>query len=102
MPHLRSWHAGSWRLVPGQRLHYRQWEQEAVLFNDLSGDTHLLDADALAVLLAVQGGAADLASLRLALGAQVDAGAGDAEEADAALYALLEQLASISLIERRT
>lgn len=106
MPHLRSWHAGSWHLLPGQRLEYRQWEQEAVLFNDLSGDTHLLDADALAVLLAVQGGAADLASLRLALGAQddagADAGADDDEEADAALYALLEQLASISLIERRT
>ncbi|NHZ91379.1 HPr-rel-A system PqqD family peptide chaperone [Massilia sp. CCM 8733] len=92
MPHAPSWH-----VLPGQRLHYRQWEQEAVLFNDLSGDTHLLDADALAVLLAVRDGAAGLAALRAALGAEDDAEG----EADCALQALLEQLASIDLIEQR-
>ncbi|MDQ1830131.1 HPr-rel-A system PqqD family peptide chaperone [Massilia scottii] len=80
----------SWHVLPGQSLRYHSWDQEAVLFNDLSGDTHLLDADALALLLAVKGGAADLAALRLAL----DAG----DEADPALLALLEQLAGISLI----
>jgi PqqD family protein of HPr-rel-A system len=90
----------SWHIVPGQRLQYRQWEQEAVLFNDLSGDTHLLDPDALAVLLAVQGGAVDMAALRAALGAQED-DADDPGAVDAALQALLEQLVSISLIEQR-
>ncbi|HEX8613370.1 MAG TPA: HPr-rel-A system PqqD family peptide chaperone [Telluria sp.] len=94
MPHLPSWH-----IVPGQRLQYRQWDQEAVLFNDLSGDTHLLDADALALLLAVQAGASDLAALRTALRADDDPESED--EADAALQALIEQLASISLIEQR-
>lgn len=88
MPHALSWH-----VLPGQRLHYRQWEQEAVLFNDLSGDTHLLDADALALLLAVRDGAADLAALRAALGAD--------DDADDTLQAMLEQLAAISLIEQR-
>lgn len=88
MPHALSWH-----VLPGQRLQYRQWEQEAVLFNDLSGDTHLLDADALALLLAVRDGAADVAALRAALGAE--------DEADDVLQALLEQLAAISLIEQR-
>ncbi|UOD32350.1 HPr-rel-A system PqqD family peptide chaperone [Massilia violaceinigra] len=88
MPHAPSWH-----ILPGQRLHYRQWEQEAVLFNDLSGDTHLLDADALALLLAVRDGAADLAALRAALAAD--------DDADDELQALLEQLAAISLIEQR-
>ncbi len=88
MPHALSWH-----VLPGQRLQYRQWEQEAVLFNDLSGDTHLLDADALALLLAVRDGAGDVAALRAALGAE--------DEADDVLQALLEQLAAISLIEQR-
>ena len=88
MPHALSWH-----VLPGQRLQYRQWEQEAVLFNDLSGDTHLLDADALALLLAVRDGAADVAALRAALGAE--------DEADDVLQAMLEQLAAISLIEQR-
>lgn len=92
MPHAPSWH-----VLPGQRLQYREWDQEAVLFNDLSGDTHLLDADALALLLAVRDGAADLAALRLALG--VDAA--DGAQADAALHALLAQLAAICLIEQR-
>lgn len=93
----------SWHIVPGQRLQYRQWEQEAVLFNDLSGDTHLLDPDALAVLLAVHSGATGMAALRAALGAQEDeAGAvEEVDEVDAALQALLEQLVSISLIEQR-
>lgn len=88
MPHALSWH-----VLPGQRLLYRQWEQEAVLFNDLSGDTHLLDADALALLLAVRDGAADVAALRAALAAD--------DDADDELQALLEQLAAISLIEQR-
>ncbi|CUI06511.1 HPr-rel-A system PqqD family peptide chaperone [Massilia antarctica] len=82
--------ASTWHVLPGQSLRHHSWDQEAVLFNDLSGDTHLLDADALAVLLAVQGGACDLAALRQAL----DAG----DEAEPALQALLAQLASISLI----
>lgn len=90
MPHVLSWH-----ILPGQGLQYRQWDQEAVLFNDLSGDTHLLDADALALLLAVRDGAADLAALRAALGAEDD------DEANAALASMLEQLAAISLIEQR-
>ena len=32
-----------WRLAPGQRLVHRCHDGECVLFNDLSGDTHLLD-----------------------------------------------------------
>ncbi|MDM5176063.1 HPr-rel-A system PqqD family peptide chaperone [Massilia sp. DJPM01] len=82
----------SWHVLPGQSLRYRSWDQEAVLFNDLSGDTHLLDADALAVLLAVRAGAHSVAALRLALGAA------DEEDADGALQALLDQLAGIALI----
>lgn len=49
-----------WRLVPGQLLRARQWDGEFVLYNDLSGDTHLIDAAAMDFLLQLQaGGAAD-------------------------------------------
>jgi PqqD family protein of HPr-rel-A system len=112
MPHSTPGQLLSWQLSPGQRLDYRQWDQEAVLFNDLSGDTHLLGADALALLLAIQGGAADLDALRAALAAahaqhgdenayENAHGDAQADAADAALYELLEQLASIALIEQR-
>lgn len=43
-----------WRLAPGQRLQYRCWDGECVLYNDLSGDTHLLDEFALALLAQLQ------------------------------------------------
>ena len=32
-----------WRLAPGQRLLHRCWDGECVIYNDLSGDTHVLD-----------------------------------------------------------
>ena len=43
-----------WRLAPGQRLLHRCWDGECVLYNDLSGDTHLLDEFALALLQQLQ------------------------------------------------
>jgi PqqD family protein of HPr-rel-A system len=48
--------ASSWRLVPGQALLYRGWDGAFVLYNDLSGDTHLLSDDAMALLLALRDG----------------------------------------------
>jgi PqqD family protein of HPr-rel-A system len=32
-----------WRIVPLDRLAWRTWEHETVIYNDLSGDTHLLE-----------------------------------------------------------
>lgn len=48
--------ASSWRLVPGQALLHRGWDGAFVLYNDLSGDTHLLSDDAMALLLALRDG----------------------------------------------
>jgi hypothetical protein len=45
-----------WRLVPGQSLLHRGWHDACVLFNDLSGATHLLGNVALALLLALRDG----------------------------------------------
>lgn len=40
-----------WQLMPGLALRYRTWDNETyVLYNNLSGDTHLTDAAAIEVL----------------------------------------------------
>ena len=46
----------SWRLVPGQALLHRGWDGAFVLYNNLSGDTHLLAEEAMLLLLALRDG----------------------------------------------
>jgi PqqD family protein of HPr-rel-A system len=84
----------SWRLSAGQRLRRRQWDGECVLYNDLSGDTHLLGADALELLLALHAGPADTDALERRLLA-----AGLAAADDAGVATLLEDLERLALIE---
>ena len=52
-----------WRLVPGQALLHRGWDDACVLYNDLSGDTHLLSGDAMRLLLALRDDDVDDAEL---------------------------------------
>ena len=33
----------AWQISALRRLHWRYWHDEAVVYNDTSGDTHLLD-----------------------------------------------------------
>ncbi len=86
-----------WRITPGQSLHFRQFDDECVLYNTLSGDTHLLSDTAIHVLSVLQRGAAsraDLcASLAAALACPQDA------ELDAECEALLATLAGYFLIQ---
>lgn len=83
-----------WRLAPGQLLQHRAWD-EVVLYNNLSGDTHLLSLDSLDTLLALQ--AAPLAEADL-----IAVLAGD-EPADAAfadaVRAVLAELQKLTLVE---
>ena len=43
--------AVTWRLVPADSLCWREWAGELVVFNDLSGNTHLLNPLAGLVLM---------------------------------------------------
>jgi len=71
-----------WRLLPGQVLLHKSWGEEAVIYNDVTGATHLLDAGALELLTALQEGSVT------------------AEEfADADVIELLEQLARLDLVQ---
>ncbi len=86
-----------WRITPGQALRFRQFDDEIVLFNDLSGDTHLLGESAMHLLSLLQHGPATrgamFASLADAHGCTADAAF--EEEADV----LLASLAGYFLIE---
>lgn len=86
-----------WRLAPGQRLRRHAWQQEYVLYNDLSGDTHLLPDSTVELLLALQRAPASAESLAAALRAMFDA---DAAAIDgAAIEAVLAELVPLALVE---
>ncbi|NML60357.1 HPr-rel-A system PqqD family peptide chaperone [Massilia sp. RP-1-19] len=65
-----------WQLTQGQLVRHMICGDEAVLYNELSGDTHLVDSDVIAVLLALRAGAAGVPELCARLDAGADAAAG--------------------------
>ena len=86
----------AWRLIDGQVLRYRVWDDEAVLYNDLSGATHLLGPAALCVLEALRSGPAPATALASRL---LDEFEIDDATIGAELAALLDELSGLSLIE---
>lgn len=85
-----------WRVVPGQTLAFREWDGEAVLYNDLSGNTHLLDGGAIDVLQALRPGPADAATLAARLAGHADA---DGDDLSAVIEDIVTMLASLDLVE---
>ena len=85
-----------WRLAPGQRLLHRCHDGECVLFNDLTGDTHLLEEAVVALLATLHGAPATAAVLAGNDGLP-------ASDADPDLLAELDEvladLAALSLVE---
>jgi PqqD family protein of HPr-rel-A system len=86
----------TWRLMRGQSLAYRCWNDETVLYNDLSGATHLLGPAALCLLEALRPGPAAVAALASRLRAEFEI---DDEALGDELDALLGELSRLSLIE---
>jgi len=83
--------------MPGQTLQHRCWDDEYVLYNALSGDTHLLSPPAIHLLQQLQQAPAAEAALQDALchAFEFDDGADPARET----ALLLDQLKKLSLIE---
>ena len=52
-----------WRIPPDLELHFRSWDEEFIVYNSGSGDTHLLTALAAEILLALQESPAAAADL---------------------------------------
>lgn len=88
-----------WHLIPGQALRHRGWNDEFVVYNDLSGDTHLLGADAMQLLLLLKAGPKHEQALQSAI-FPPDADADPDAERDA-VRSLLHTLGAIALIEER-
>jgi PqqD family protein of HPr-rel-A system len=86
-----------WQLHPAQSLRLRCWDDEAIVYNDCSGDTHLVSASAADVLTRLAQCPADEASLA----AQCAAAWGMADDAElrAQLHELLSALKRLSLVE---
>lgn len=81
-----------WKLIEGQTLTHRGWDDEYVVYNDLSGDTHLLGGDAMQVLLHLRMAPSDDEMLAAAF----QVGPGERE----ALAVMLAELCTLSLVER--
>jgi PqqD family protein of HPr-rel-A system len=86
-----------WCLRPGQTLQYRQWDGECVLYNDLSGDTHLLGDGAIELLLALRRAPATKQALATVLQAEFDI---DPAELVHETDTLLRDLQHLALIDR--
>ena len=85
-----------WRVIPGQALACRCWDDETVLYNDLSGATHLLGPAAACLLEALRSGPAAEPALAAALRAEFDL---EEDSLPHELGRLLDDLARLDLIE---
>lgn len=86
-----------WRITPGQALRFRQFDDEIVIYNDLSGDTHLLGDSGMHLLSVLQHGPATRAALLASLAGALECAADAAFDSE--LDALLADLAGYFLIE---
>jgi PqqD family protein of HPr-rel-A system len=87
----------TWSLRPGQTLQHRHWDGETVLYNDLSGDTHLLGEAAIVLLQALRTGPATHAALTAVLKDEFEAGD---DELGAEAESLLEHMKRLFLVDR--
>jgi PqqD family protein of HPr-rel-A system len=85
-----------WRVIPGQSLRYRQWDDDTLLYNDLSGATHLLGPAALCLLETLRPAPAAEAALAGALRAAFEV---DEDALEDELAGLLASLVRLDLIE---
>lgn len=86
----------TWRLKSEGGLHFQSWDEEVVVYNDLSGDTHLLGPVAAQILVELNTAPADkerlLSSLFMSCMSEVD---GLEQELDI----ILQNLHALALIE---
>ena len=86
-----------WRLMSDQALQLRSWDDEFVVYNNLSGDTHLLGSAAAHVLLELQKAPLDAINLSESLAPLLQAETD--EELALQIEHLLADLDKLALIE---
>ncbi len=87
---------GFWRAIADSALHFRAWGNEIIVYNGLSGDTHLLGLTAAQVLSTLQTNALDIHSIMDKLAARWQTGPDEHMHQEVA--DILAQLSDLSLI----
>lgn len=87
-----------WKVVSDQALHFRSWNKEFVVYNSLSGDTHLLDETAAHILLELQKAPADVVMLAASVASILQIEMSD--EWVSQIRQILADLDGLSLIEQ--
>jgi PqqD family protein of HPr-rel-A system len=88
-----------WRVISDQALHFRSWGDEFIVYNCLSGDTHLLGSAAAQILLRLQQAPSDVISLAESL-TSLSQTEMMGEPLEPQLVNLLADLNVLALIER--
>jgi PqqD family protein of HPr-rel-A system len=86
-----------WRVISNEALHFRSWGNEFVVYNSLSGDTHLLGSAAAQLLLNLQAHPSDAASLADSLAPHFDVAPGS--DLPLQIDQLLTELNVLGLVE---
>lgn len=89
-----------WCIAPGQQLAAWGWDDEFVLYNNLSGDTHLFGEESIAVLTHLQQSPASFDALVAAFSDGLDPD--DAAALPDTMTALLANLQNLFLVESRS
>lgn len=87
-----------WRLMSDQALQLRFWGDEFVVYNSLSGDTHLLGSTAAQILLKLQQAPSNATALTASLAPLLHAEMDD--ELVFQIEHILADLGTLALIER--
>lgn len=86
-----------WRTLRDDALHFRAWDDEVVIYDALSGDTHIIDPTAAQILQALQHSPSDVPSLAKLLAVQLQCEPGDELNQD--IESVLSDMAALSLVE---
>lgn len=87
-----------WRLISDQALQFRSWDDEFIIYNSLSGDTHLLGSAAAHILLKLQQAPSNATALTESLAPLLHAEMDD--EFVSQIEHILADLDKLALIER--
>ncbi|MDB5823259.1 MAG: HPr-rel-A system PqqD family peptide chaperone [Herminiimonas sp.] len=86
-----------WRTIRDDAILFCPLEDEVVIYDALSGDTHVIDATAAQILQALQQSPSDVTTLAQLLARQLQCETGDALNED--IEGVLADMAALSLVE---
>lgn len=87
--------ATRWKAVTNPPLLWREWNGEFVVYNDVTGDTHQMDATSAAILRSLEDASADAEAIHAQVVAQAQHDGLDPDRAQAAI----DQFRLLGLIE---